>query len=88
MSSQALAILYLNELDHYIKEVLKVDFYERYMDDGILICDSKEKLKDYLEKITVIIKKYKLELNNKTKIYNIKEGFEFLGFKYIKKMIN
>lgn len=85
MSSQALAILYLNELDHYIKEVLKVDFYERYMDDGILICDSKEKLEDYLEKITVIIKKYKLELNNKTKIYNIKEGFEFLGFKYIKK---
>lgn len=85
MSSQALAILYLNELDHYIKEVLKVDFYERYMDDGILISDSKEKLDDYLEKITIIIKKYKLELNSKTKIYSITEGFEFLGFKYIRK---
>ena len=29
--------------------------------------------------------KYKLELNNKTRIYHIDDGFEFLGFKYIRK---
>ena len=29
--------------------------------------------------------KYKLRLNNKTKIYSVDEGFEFLGFRYIKK---
>ena len=28
---------------------------------------------------------YKLELNNKTRIYKIDEGFEFLGFKYVRK---
>lgn len=33
MSSQFLAILYLNELDHFIKEKLKIKYYIRYMDD-------------------------------------------------------
>lgn len=82
MSSQILAILYLNELDHYIKETLKVH-YIRYMDDGILIHESKEYLKYCLEEITKIVNKYKLELNHKTKIYTSKEGFEFLGFRFI-----
>ena len=82
MSSQVIAILYLNELDHYIKEKLKIKYYIRYMDDGILIHESKEYLEYCLKEIEIILDKYKLELNNKTKIINIKEGFEFLGFKY------
>ena len=82
MSSQVIAILYLNELDHYIKEKLKIKYYIRYMDDGILIHESKEYLEYCLKEIKIILDKYKLELNNKTKIINIKEGFEFLGFKY------
>lgn len=32
MSSQFLAILYLNNLDHFIKEELKIKYYIRYMD--------------------------------------------------------
>ena len=32
MSSQIFAILYLNNLDHYIKEKLKIKYYIRYMD--------------------------------------------------------
>ena len=32
MSSQVLAIVYLNELDHFIKEKLKIKYYIRYMD--------------------------------------------------------
>lgn len=82
MSSQVLAIMYLNELDHYIKEDLKIKYYIRYMDDGILIHKDKEYLKYCLNEIEKIIKKYKLELNSKTKIYNSYEGFEFLGFRY------
>lgn len=82
MSSQVLAIMYLNELDHYIKETLKIKYYIRYMDDGILIHKDKGYLKFCLKEIEKIIKKYKLELNSKTKIYNSYEGFEFLGFRY------
>lgn len=83
MSSQFLAILYLNELDHYIKEELKIKGYIRYMDDGILIHQDKEYLKKCLNDIERILDKYKLKLNNKTKIYSSKEGFEFLGYRYI-----
>ncbi|MDO4526613.1 MAG: RNA-directed DNA polymerase [Candidatus Saccharibacteria bacterium] len=35
MTSQFLAIFYLNDLDHYIKEELKCRYYIRYMDDFV-----------------------------------------------------
>jgi len=82
MTSQIFAIYYLNELDHYIKEKLKIKYYIRYMDDGILIHEDKEYLKFCLEKIKEILKEYYLELNNKTKIYSKKEGITFLGFHF------
>lgn len=82
MSSQFLAILYLNELDHFVKEKLKIKYYIRYMDDGILLHEDKEYLKYCLKEIEKIIIKYKLKLNSKTQITRIKQGFDFLGFKY------
>ena len=82
MSSQFIAILYLNELDHFIKEKLKAKYYIRYMDDGIILHKDKEYLKYCLKEIKKIINKYKLNLNSKTQIININQGFEFLGFKY------
>lgn len=82
MSSQIMAIFYLNDLDHFILEKLKVR-YIRFMDDGILLSNNKEYLKYCLEEINKIITKNKLTLNNKTKIINInKEGLEFLGFRF------
>ena len=82
MSSQIIAIMYLNELDHYIKKNLKIKYYIRYMDDGILLHENKENLEYCLKEIEKILNKYKLKLNNKTKIINIKNGFEFLGFRF------
>ncbi len=89
MTSQIMAVFYLNELDHYIKEKLHIKYYIRYMDDGILLSNDKEYLKYCLEKIKIIIKKYDLKLNNKTKIINVsKEGLDFLGFRfYIKNKV-
>ena len=57
MSSQFLAILYLNELDHSIKNELKIKYYIRYMDDGVLIHRNKEYLKNCLDEIDKILKK-------------------------------
>lgn len=85
MSSQFLAILYLNELDHFIKSKLKIKYYIRYMDDGVIIHQNKEYLQYCLEEINKILERYKLKLNKKTKIYSCKEGFEFLGFNNIPK---
>ena len=83
MSSQILAIYYLNELDHYIKESLNHKYYVRYMDDLVIIDTDKIKLKNNLIKIINKIQKTKLEINNKTKIYDLNMGFNFLGYKYI-----
>lgn len=83
MTSQILAITYLNELDHYIKEKLKIKYYIRYMDDGLLIHNDKEYLIYCLSEIEKILYKYKLKLNpKKTIINNIKTGIDFLGFRF------
>ena len=41
MSSQIMAIFYLNDLDHFIKEKLRIHHYTRYMDDLILMFQIK-----------------------------------------------
>lgn len=83
MSSQIFAILYLNELDHFIKEKLNIKYYIRYMDDGIIIHQDKEYLKYCMKEIKNILSKYKLSFNNKkTRIDGIKNGIDFLGFRF------
>lgn len=82
MTSQILAIYYLNELDHFIKEKLKIKYYIRYMDDGLLIHYDKKYLKYCLQEIEKVVSKYKLELNKKTRINHIKNGLDFLGFRF------
>lgn len=76
-------MFYLNDLDHFIKEKLKCKYYIRYMDDGIIIDNSKERLREILTILRDIVKNdYYLEFNNKTKIYKSSEGFTFLGVNY------
>lgn len=84
-TSQVFALLYLNGLDHYIKENLSIKYYGRYMDDFYLLHPDKEYLKYCLNQITGIITDLKLSLNGKTQIMPFKQGIKFLGFyTYIK----
>ena len=81
-SSQFFANFYLNQLDQYVKRVLKVKYYVRYVDDFILLCPDKERLKSWTEQIDQFLKKdLSLELNpTKTKIRNLNRGIDFLGY--------
>lgn len=79
MTSQVLAIFYLNDMDHYIKEVLKIKYYVRYQDDFLLFHHSKQYLKYCLEKIKLFLQNEKLTLNSKTRIYRNTNNFVFLG---------
>ena len=81
-TSQIFANIYLNELDKYVKEELRCKFYYRYMDDEVVLLESKEKAIEILNKITLFLKeKLKLELNSKTQIFKNKQGVNFCGYK-------
>lgn len=83
-SNQWFALLYLNVVDRYIKEILRVKSYVRYMDDMILIHRNKEYLKFCLNEIRKICHdKLDLELNQKTQIGMVKNGIDFLGYNHI-----
>ena len=85
MTSQLLAIYFLNDLDHYIKERLYCKYYVRYMDDFVIFDYDKERLKEIRKKIEEKLIEFKLELNRKTNIYDLKHGFGFLGYQFILK---
>ncbi|MDU2585511.1 MAG: RNA-directed DNA polymerase, partial [Anaerococcus prevotii] len=78
--SQWLAILYLNEMDHMIKEKLQIKYYGRYMDDFYLVHEDKEYLKYCLKEIEKHLDGIGLELNQKTQIFPLRHGIDFLGF--------
>lgn len=81
-TSQIFANIYLNEVDQYIKKELKVKYYVRYLDDSILIVQTKEEAKKLLKLIQKFLKeKLELELNDKTQIFKGKQGVNFCGYK-------
>ena len=79
MTSQILAIFYLNDMDHFIKEQLKIKYYVRYQDDFLLFHPSKMYLKNCLIQIENFLKKENLHLNKKTRIFKNTNNFIFLG---------
>lgn len=85
MASQILAVYYLNDLDHFIKEKLRIKCYVRYMDDFILFHEDREYLKYCLGEIEKKLAEVKLKLNKKTQMIEIHHGFCFLGYRFILK---
>lgn len=80
LTSQLFANIYLNELDQYCKHVLKIRQYIRYMDDVIILADSKEKLHEYEKAIKSFLEnELLLHLNDKTAIRPITHPIEFVG---------
>ena len=83
-TSQWFGLFYLNTLDRLIKEKLRIKYYVRYMDDMILVHQSKEYLKYCKEQIERLAsEELNLSLNSKTQISSLKNGIDFLGFRTI-----
>ena len=87
-TSQLFAIFYLDEVDKYIKEELKIKCYIRYQDDMLLIHQDKEYLKYCLDRIRFKLDNLGMNLNNKTKIYKSNENINFIGVRKNKKYSN
>ena len=82
-TSQWFALWYLNGLDRLIKERLRIKYYSRYMDDGILIHEDKAYLSLCLKKMTEYVEQeLKLSFNEKTQIFPISQGTDYLGFRF------
>ena len=79
-SSQVFALLYLNKLDHLMKEGFRFRYYGRYMDDFYIIHESKDTLRAAWKAISEHLAERGLELNDKTQIFPLRNGLDFLGF--------
>jgi hypothetical protein len=81
-TSQWFGNLYLNELDRYVKHVLKGRDYIRYCDDFCLFHDDKKFLSDCRDRIGAFItEKLNLGFSN-CDIFPISHGVDFLGYRH------
>ena len=81
LTSQFFANIYLHELDKYIKEELRQQYYLRYMDDFLIFNDSKAELKQIRIKINKFLNTLRLTMHpKKQEIDPAKNGIPFLGF--------
>ena len=83
LTSQFFANVFLNELDHFVKEKLRAKYYVRYVDDFVILHKSPKILRQYLKEIdNYLTQKLDLELHpEKSKIIPIQKGTEFLGMR-------
>lgn len=82
--SQLVALAVLDDLDHFIKERLRVKHYIRYMDDFVLIHHDKAYLQYCLTEIEREVNKIGLFLHpNKTKISPLRQGVKLLQWRFL-----
>lgn len=85
--SQWFGNIYLNELDRYVKDVLRCRDYVRYCDDFCLFANDKKYLHDCARKIGDFIMT-RLDLNfSKCDVFPVSRGVDFLGYRHFKKYI-
>jgi RNA-directed DNA polymerase len=82
LTSQFFANIYLNQLDHFIKDELGIKKYVRYVDDFAVFSDDKLFLKELRQKIELELEKYRLRIHPvKSQITHATYGENFLGFR-------
>lgn len=81
--SQFLSNLFLTPLDHKLKEVYKVKYYFRYVDDMVFLSDSKEELHKILGILISELGNIKLEVKDNWQIFPVcSRGIDFLGYRF------
>jgi RNA-directed DNA polymerase len=79
--SQIYSIIYMNELDQFIKRELKIKSYVRYVDDFMAIGLTLEEAKEFESRCEKFVQdKLNLELSHWT-IEKIRKGINFVGYR-------
>jgi len=82
LTSQFFGNVYLNEMDHFIKERLHVRCYLRYMDDLALFGQDKAEMAGWLDQVSGALARFRLALNPaRTRVWQVRVGVEFLGLR-------
>lgn len=80
---QISAVFFPNAIDHWIKDGLGINGYGRYMDDGYIISDSIEQLKEIRKELENKAEALGLKLSKKKcKIIRIEKPFSFLKSRF------
>lgn len=82
--SQYLANFYLTYFDHYLKEVLKVQYYFRYADDLVILANDKQQLHSLLSEIRrYLAEELKLSVKGNYQIFPVAaRGIDFVGYRF------
>jgi retron-type reverse transcriptase len=84
LTSQFFANVYLNGLDHFVKEQIKATKYLRYVDDFALFSDDKMFLEQAKIRIAEYLSNLRLKLHPaKSQISATKHGTIFVGFRIL-----
>ncbi len=84
LTSQFFANVYLNGLDHYIKEQLRIEKYLRYVDDFALFDDDRELLRDVRLAIETYLAGLRLKIHPvKSQLFETRQGANFVGFRVL-----
>lgn len=79
--SQIYALIYLNPMDHFIKRILKIKHYVRYVDDFVLIGKARSECLSLRKQIIEFINnKLGLALSKST-IAKVRKGINFCGYR-------
>ena len=82
-TSQWFANFYLTDLDHYIKEELKVKHYIRYMDDMVLFSNNKKELHKIKKKIDEFLEPEHLKIKENWQLFKTESRpLDFLGYRF------
>lgn len=80
---QIAGISMLDRFDHFAKEVLRVRYYIRYMDDFIMIGPDRNTLSEWMGRACGSLTAADFTINEKkTRIFPLADGIEFLGFTF------
>ncbi len=78
--SQMTANVVLTPVDHYIKRVLHIPYYIRYMDDMVILTPSKTQAWEAIGAVDEYLQtQFGLQLNEKTSVIPVGKSVEFVG---------
>ena len=84
-SSQWFSNFYLEGLDHYIKEQLRIKYYVRYVDDMVLIDSNKRKLHKAVKAIDEYLHTIGLKLKDNWQVWRLhSRPIDFVGYRFYK----